>query len=196
MTVTITHIYDDYESAENVVRELESSGLTSDQISVVGRKPAVGAGDESVEGAATGATLGGVTGAGAGLLASLGLIAIPGIGPTRRRGRPRNHPCGSSDRSHYRRHIGRACRLWDFEGEGACLRRVDKARRDACLGPSGGDEGRSGGAYHAAPRADGYREWPRLPGAGLAEPRPGRAILHGKGAARGARPRPAHPLNQ
>ena len=36
---------------------------------------------ESVEGAATGATLGGVTGAGAGLLASLGLIAIPGIGP-------------------------------------------------------------------------------------------------------------------
>ena len=81
MTVTITHIYDDYESAENVVRELESSGLTSDQISVVGRKPAVGAGAESVEGAATGATLGGVTGAGAGLLASLGLIAIPGIGP-------------------------------------------------------------------------------------------------------------------
>ena len=45
MTVTITHIYDNYESAENVVRELESSGLTSDQISVVGRKPAVGAGD-------------------------------------------------------------------------------------------------------------------------------------------------------
>ena len=81
MTVTITHIYDDYESAENVVRDLESSGLTSDQISVVGRKPAVEAGDGSVEGVATGATLGGVTGASAGLLVSLGLIAIPGIGP-------------------------------------------------------------------------------------------------------------------
>jgi len=81
MTVTITHIYNDYNSAENVVRELEGSGFTSDQISVVGRKPADGESEEGAEGAATGATLGGVTGAGAGLLASLGLIAIPGIGP-------------------------------------------------------------------------------------------------------------------
>ena len=81
MTVTITHVYDDYDSAENVVRELERAGFTSDQVSVVGRKPAGGPGEEGFEGAATGATLGGVAGAGAGLLASLGLIAIPGIGP-------------------------------------------------------------------------------------------------------------------
>ncbi len=81
MTVTITHVYDDYGSAENVVRELERAGFTRDQISVVGRKPADESGAENAEGAATGATLGGVAGAGAGLLASLGLIAIPGIGP-------------------------------------------------------------------------------------------------------------------
>ncbi len=78
MTVTITHVYDDYGSAENVVRELENAGFASDQVSVVGRKPSDLSGGE---GTATGATLGGVAGGGAGLLASLGLIAIPGIGP-------------------------------------------------------------------------------------------------------------------
>jgi hypothetical protein len=81
MTVTITHVYDDYNSAENVVRELEGTGFTSDQISVVGREPAGREREEGAEGAATGATLGGVAGAGAGLLASPGLIGIPGIGP-------------------------------------------------------------------------------------------------------------------
>jgi uncharacterized membrane protein len=81
MTVTITHVYDDYDSAESVVSELERAGFTSDQISVVGRKPTDGSGEEGIEGAATGATLGGVAGASAGLLASLGLLAIPGIGP-------------------------------------------------------------------------------------------------------------------
>ncbi len=82
MTVTITHVYDDYASAENVVRELERAGFTHDQISVVGRKPnSRSEADDAGNGAATGATLGGVAGAGAGLLASLGLVAIPGIGP-------------------------------------------------------------------------------------------------------------------
>src|SRR5258706_1367817 len=77
MTVTITHVYDDYSTAEEVVDELEEAGFTQDQISLVGRK---GEHKDAGDGAATGATLGGVAGAGAGLLASLGLIAIPGIG--------------------------------------------------------------------------------------------------------------------
>jgi hypothetical protein len=81
MTVTITHVYDDYDSAEEVVRELENAGFTSDQVSVIGRKPGSESGDDKAEGTATGATLGGVAGASAGLLASLGLVAIPGIGP-------------------------------------------------------------------------------------------------------------------
>jgi hypothetical protein len=79
MTVTITHVFDDYASAESAVRELEGAGFTSDQISVVGRRP--DGQEESAEGAATGATLGGVAGAATGLLTSLGLIAIPGVGP-------------------------------------------------------------------------------------------------------------------
>jgi uncharacterized membrane protein len=81
MTVTITHVYDNYGGAENAVRELESAGFTSDQVSVVRREPGGGSSEEGAEGTAAGATLGGVAGAGAGLLASLGLIAIPGIGP-------------------------------------------------------------------------------------------------------------------
>jgi hypothetical protein len=81
MTVTITHVYDDYGAAQGVIEDLEGSGFTRDRISVVGRGPEDGGEAEEGEGAATGATLGGVAGAGAGLLASLGLIAIPGIGP-------------------------------------------------------------------------------------------------------------------
>jgi hypothetical protein len=82
MTVTITHVYDDYSGAENTVHELEKAGFTSDQISVVGQNPETPAGPgEQGDSRATGAALGGVAGAGAGLLASLGLIAIPGIGP-------------------------------------------------------------------------------------------------------------------
>jgi hypothetical protein len=82
MTVTITHIYDDHGSAENVVRDLESAGFTRDEISVIGRRPKNQEGDEDAESAArTGAALGGLAGAGAGFLASVGLIAIPGIGP-------------------------------------------------------------------------------------------------------------------
>jgi hypothetical protein len=84
MTITITHVYDDYESAQDVVADLESAGFTRSDISIVSRhRDASGTGESEDEesGAATGATLGGVVGAGAGLLASLGVIAIPGIGP-------------------------------------------------------------------------------------------------------------------
>jgi len=87
MTVTITHVYDDYEEAQDAVEDLEDAGFSASDISIVRRHSEDGdsldRGDmeEGDEGAATGATLGGVVGAGAGLLASLGVIAIPGIGP-------------------------------------------------------------------------------------------------------------------
>ncbi len=81
MTVTITHVYEDYDSAQDVIEDLEESGFTHDQISVVGRKTDGTKADDVSDGAATGATLGTVAGGAAGLLAGLGLIAIPGIGP-------------------------------------------------------------------------------------------------------------------
>ncbi len=82
MTVTITHVYDDYSLADTVVSNLEQSGVSHSDISIIGRRGEHGgAEDTRGDGAAAGATLGGVAGAGAGLLAALGLIAIPGIGP-------------------------------------------------------------------------------------------------------------------
>ncbi|MFT4078123.1 hypothetical protein [Rhodomicrobium sp.] len=87
MTVSITHVYDTYESAGCAIKELEAADFHRDEISIIGTNPkadeAFHAIEENEEGdaAATGATLGGVAGAGAGMLASLGLVAIPGIGP-------------------------------------------------------------------------------------------------------------------
>jgi hypothetical protein len=83
----ITHVYDDASTAREVVSALEDAGFTSSEISIVKQhgetvttKTAADADDDS-DGAKTGATIGLVAGTGAGLLASLGLIAIPGIGP-------------------------------------------------------------------------------------------------------------------
>lgn len=92
---TIAHVYDTYAEASRVVSQLEAAGVPSDDISLIsGEKGAGEAGaditgtrtDGDVEqgtatGAGTGATLGTVLGGGAGLLAGLGSLAIPGVGP-------------------------------------------------------------------------------------------------------------------
>jgi hypothetical protein len=76
MTRTLTRSYDSYETARSVVEQLEAAGVSSSDISIVGRD---GMSDETnaAEGAGIGAGVGGT----AGLLAGLGLLAIPGIGP-------------------------------------------------------------------------------------------------------------------
>ena len=75
MTRTITRSYGDYETARSVVERLEEAGISSNNISIVGRN---GDGETNAEeGAGIGAGVGGA----AGLLAGLGLLAIPGIGP-------------------------------------------------------------------------------------------------------------------
>jgi len=87
MSKTITRLYDDYADATAAVRDLEALGIPHDDISIVannthGRHAANGhdgvndEGDVS-RGTSTGAVLGGV----GGLLAGLGLLAIPGLGP-------------------------------------------------------------------------------------------------------------------
>lgn len=76
----LIRVYDTFNQADRVVRELQSAGVASDSISLV-------AGDNSaqitsVEDIATaGAGVGAAFGGGAGLLAGLGLLAIPGLGP-------------------------------------------------------------------------------------------------------------------
>lgn len=88
MTRTITRLFDDYDNAEAAVNELERIGIPHSGLSIVandahGRHADRGALRHDHDhgaiggGASTGAVVGGV----GGLLAGLGLLAIPGLGP-------------------------------------------------------------------------------------------------------------------
>ncbi len=89
MTQTLTALYDTYPQAEAAVRRLEAAGLPHADISIAANRSGVGdlAADERRDEGATGtdagvgAGLGAIIGGGGGLLAGLGLIAIPGVGP-------------------------------------------------------------------------------------------------------------------
>lgn len=79
---TIARLFDDQGSAEAAVRDLESAGFSDADISLVRRHgDGTTTTDAEGSGAGVGATIGGVVGGGAGLLAGLGLMAIPGVGP-------------------------------------------------------------------------------------------------------------------
>lgn len=89
MSIVITRLFDTYDSAKQAVAELEATGVRHADISLIannqdahGDLPAEAAGaDEPGSGAGAGATIGTVLGGGAGLLAGLGMLAIPGVGP-------------------------------------------------------------------------------------------------------------------
>lgn len=76
MTRAITRSYDNYETARSVVEQLEAAGVSSGDVSIVGRDSERGE-TNAAEGAGIGAGVGGA----AGLLTGLGLLAIPGVGP-------------------------------------------------------------------------------------------------------------------
>ena len=90
MTKTITHLFDTYAEASQAVQALERLGIPHDDISIIANNAdgsyqgatGTGAGDVDAHGdvdrgTKTGALLGGA----GGLLAGLGLLAIPGLGP-------------------------------------------------------------------------------------------------------------------
>jgi len=95
--ITISRLYDDYNTAARVYNDLDKAGISTSDISIVannsegwfdknarepGRIDTDGDGvDDRTEGAATGAGIGGAVGGLAGLLAGLGMLAIPGLGP-------------------------------------------------------------------------------------------------------------------
>lgn len=98
MATTITRLFDNYDDARRAVSELEAGGIPHDRVSLVANNAgdrynsgnqygtATGATTGDPEqgaetGAGTGATLGTVLGGGAGLLAGIGSLAIPGVGP-------------------------------------------------------------------------------------------------------------------
>ena len=99
MTQTLTHVYNDYASAQQTVRDLKAAGLGDTHIGIVASnadgwhkpnsdnnvdpahdKDRDGKDDRS-EGAATGGGIGAIAGGAAGVAAGLGMLAIPGIGP-------------------------------------------------------------------------------------------------------------------
>lgn len=90
MSQTITRLFDNYSDAANAVRELEALGIAHDDLSIVANNADKHHGDHDAadhdsvndhgdvsRGVSTGAVLGGA----GGLLAGLGLLAIPGLGP-------------------------------------------------------------------------------------------------------------------
>ena len=89
MAHAITRLFDRSEDASAAVTQLEAAGVPPHDISLIannteGRHLRDGRGDDNnntAEGAGKGATTGGLLGGGAGLLAGLGMLAIPGLGP-------------------------------------------------------------------------------------------------------------------
>jgi len=98
MTQTLTHVYSDYATAEQTVRDLKAAGLGDSHIGLVAsnaegwHKPGSNSvdpqhdkdrdgKDDRAEGAVTGGGMGAIVGGAAGAAAGLGMLAIPGIGP-------------------------------------------------------------------------------------------------------------------
>ncbi len=81
---TVTRLYDNHADAVQVVQDLEAAGIPHSAISIVANNhgnrygPVVAEGGKAT---GTGATAGGIVGGGVGLLAGIGLLAIPGVGP-------------------------------------------------------------------------------------------------------------------
>ena len=82
---TITGLFDDHDQADRAVRSLKDAGIASDDISIVENNAdgsyGTDKGDDVAEGIGAGAGVGAVVGGTGGLLAGLGMLAIPGVGP-------------------------------------------------------------------------------------------------------------------
>src|SRR3954464_16049954 len=84
---TVVGLFHDQTDAERAIQRLKEEGFTENQIGVAlkDRKRQdeliEGTGTQAAEGAATGAIGGGVLGGVIGLLAGVGALAIPGVGP-------------------------------------------------------------------------------------------------------------------
>ncbi len=84
MTQTITGLYDDYEAARAAMNALEASGVSHSDISIVASNSDSRHADHTTAGtqdAGAGAEIGTAVGGIGGLLAGLGMLAIPGVGP-------------------------------------------------------------------------------------------------------------------
>lgn len=86
MSKLVTGIFSSRASADHAAEELMKSGFSAEDISILmsettrGREFAIRTATKAPEGAATGATVGGVLGAVAAGLVALGTLAVPGVG--------------------------------------------------------------------------------------------------------------------
>jgi hypothetical protein len=86
MTRTVAALFDDYDDAAKVVQRLEDAGISYRDISLVSNAAGnrhiipLGTTDDAVGGAGAGTAIGTALGGGAGLLAGLGVVTIPGLG--------------------------------------------------------------------------------------------------------------------
>ncbi len=81
---TNTKLFDSHDDAANAVRDLEAAGFSRDEISIMGNAADGHRDDGAADGpggAEAGASVGTLVGGGVGLLAGLGALAIPGVGP-------------------------------------------------------------------------------------------------------------------
>lgn len=85
MTTTVTGLYDSYTAAKPAVDALEEAGISSSDISVIANNGDGSIVDKNQTNAApdagAGAGIGAAVGGAGGLLAGLGMMAIPGVGP-------------------------------------------------------------------------------------------------------------------
>ncbi len=83
MSITVTRLYDDYNDAQGAVEDLERIGVPHKDISIIANNADHAHGDHSkaAQDAGAGAGIGAAVGGVGGLLAGLGLLAIPGLGP-------------------------------------------------------------------------------------------------------------------
>jgi uncharacterized membrane protein len=83
---TVIGVFEQGEPAERALAALREAGFTADRVSVVAKDDQAALSvppdvDTGLEGAGTGAVLGGLTGGVLGWLAGVGVLAIPGVGP-------------------------------------------------------------------------------------------------------------------
>ncbi len=85
MSKIVNRIYNTYDEAVAVINALEAADISHNDISIVAndadKRHDPTHKNAAAKGAGTGAATGAVLGGGAGLLAGLGMLAIPGVGP-------------------------------------------------------------------------------------------------------------------
>lgn len=78
----VTGLFDTYQHATQAVHALRDSGIDTADISLIANSPEDIEDEDMIgDGATTGAELGAVLGGAGGLVAGLGLVAVPGLGP-------------------------------------------------------------------------------------------------------------------